>query len=221
MPQRRGHPKYQIDHALLTPDIAEPWHGSNEPIKHPLFGGYTNDQPEDVKEAYDRVLGTLTEIERAVVHCLVDERLSLEQTAEKLGLKAKSYIHRVKTRAFAKLADAILQEPCLRRKVKMARVETLEFRTQAKGHYEAKHVRQRGTDHWTMRLMEDTDANEFNLPDNGDEKDFMFVFGMPAVGMQHFNAVEYVVEDGITFGERVVNHQSSPVTWVETEDEED
>jgi DNA-directed RNA polymerase specialized sigma subunit len=80
-----------------------------------LFMGVVDDTPIEVQEAVQEAMGiALSPLERAVVECAVDGDMSLSQTATALGLKAKSYVHRVKIRAFAKLRAHLTQHPVIR-----------------------------------------------------------------------------------------------------------
>ena len=69
---------------------------------------YEDTSAEDLKEKVQEALYLkLSPLERAVVECVVDGGYSLQETAYKLGLKAKSHIYRTRERAFAKLRDAL------------------------------------------------------------------------------------------------------------------
>jgi hypothetical protein len=97
----------------------------------------------------------------------------------------------------------------------------MEFRTEMGGHYEATRVttRKRGqlpVRHYTLRQFEDSAIDEFGpLPTEGEGKEFMLVYDMPALGEQLY-AVEYVDAGG----NETRIHISSPVSWVPEEEED-
>jgi DNA-directed RNA polymerase specialized sigma subunit len=104
-------PKWAVEHPYSTDDPDRPWRR-----KHlaPMYARYKPSR-QDVRDALQEILGSvLTEREQEVVRLLVDEGLSLQATADALGLHAKSHIYRTRERAFAKLRAAISNDPILK-----------------------------------------------------------------------------------------------------------
>jgi DNA-directed RNA polymerase specialized sigma24 family protein len=75
-----------------------------------LMQSYEDDE-DDVRAAkvQEALFIALTPFERAVVECVVDGGFSLQETANLLGMKAKSHIHRTREKAFAKLRTVLAE----------------------------------------------------------------------------------------------------------------
>lgn len=109
--------RYHPDKAIpFDHDISLPWVQRDGTRSHVdiLMQGVVDDSPELVELVQEAMGIVLTPLERAVVECAVDGDMSLSQTAEALGLKAKSYVHRVKIRAFAKLREHLANNPTVK-----------------------------------------------------------------------------------------------------------
>ena len=101
--------QHRVEHPHLSGDLDVPFFRGVR-----LHAEYTPSPPE-VQDAVQEILDTiLSEREREVVRCVVDEGLSLQATANVLGLRAKSHIFRIRERAFAKLRTAICQHEAFR-----------------------------------------------------------------------------------------------------------
>lgn len=108
--------RYHPDNAVpFEHDVSAPWVQRDGTRSHVdiLMQGVVDDSPELVGIVQEAMGMALTPLERAVVECSVDGGMSLSQIAAALGLKAKSYVHRVKIRAFAKLREHLINHPTI------------------------------------------------------------------------------------------------------------
>jgi DNA-directed RNA polymerase specialized sigma24 family protein len=103
--------KQAVEHPYSTADPDRPWNRRHLPSLYSLY----EPTPYEIREAMQDLLGEiLTEREQEVVRLLVDEGLSLQATADALGLRAKSHIFRTRERAFQKVREAIGKHPKLK-----------------------------------------------------------------------------------------------------------